>query len=177
MTSENLSEKVNEAVKDLDFESQKYQIELETSKGKITLDLFPDVAPGHCRNMIGLTKLGFYNNLNFHRIVKGFVIQGGCPEGTGTGGPGFNVKAEFNKKPHQAGVLSMARAQDPDSAGSQFFICLADVPYLDGQYTVFGQTADSESLDVVLNIGQAETGAGDCPVDEIKIIEAKVLSH
>ena len=177
MDTANLSEKVNEVVRDLDFEQKKYQIAIETNHGNITLDLFPDLAPEHCRNIIGLTKLGFYDELNFHRIVKGFVIQGGCPEGDGTGGPGYHIKAEFNDRPHKAGVLSMARAQDPDSAGSQFFICLADVPYLDGQYTVFGQTADEESLSVVLDIGKAETGPGDRPREEVKILKAMVLGH
>src|SRR5687767_5158508 len=114
-----------------DFSGKKYQLELDTSMGKILLDLDGQLAPGHCKNMLGLAKAGFYDGLSFHRIVKGFVIQGGCPEGTGTGGPGYKIKAEFNKMKHEPGVLSMARANDPDSAGSQFFICLEKVPFLD----------------------------------------------
>ena len=91
---------------------------------KSRLDMLTDVAPGHCNNMLGLAKIGFYNGLAFHRIIKGFMIQGGCPEGTGTGGPGYTIPAEFNATKHEPGVLSMARTSDPNSAGSQFFICL-----------------------------------------------------
>src|SRR5687767_15507258 len=115
---------VDAALKDVDFDKNKYQIELDTTKGKIVLDLLPDVAPGHAKNIIGLTKIGFYNGVKFHRVIKGFMIQGGCPQGTGTGGPGYTIKAEFNKTPHEPGVLSMARSSDPNSGGSQFFICL-----------------------------------------------------
>ena len=117
-------EKVDEATNDLDFDNKKYQIQLDTNKGMIKLDLDATVAPNHCRNMIGLARIGFYDGLIFHRVIDGFMIQGGCPEGTGTGGPGYNVDAEFNKMPHEAGVLSMARSQNPNSAGSQFFVCL-----------------------------------------------------
>jgi peptidylprolyl isomerase/peptidyl-prolyl cis-trans isomerase B (cyclophilin B) len=91
-------------------------------------------------SFVELAEKGYYDGLTFHRVVPGFVAQGGCPEGTGTGGPGYRVKAEFNERPHLSGTLAMARASDPDSAGSQFYICLAPQPSLDGQYTVFGQT-------------------------------------
>ena len=99
--------------------------------------------------MLGLAKIGYYDGGAFHRIIKDFMIQGGCPEGTGTGGPGYKIAAEFNATPHEPGVLSMARTGDPNSAGSQFFICLARVPHLDRQYTAFGRTADADSLAVV----------------------------
>lgn len=165
---------VEAAVKDVDFSKNDYQVKLETSMGDITLDLWPDVAPGHCKNIIGLAKIGFYDNLIFHRVIDGFVIQGGCPEKNGTGGPGYRIDAEFNARPHEAGVLSMARSQDPNSAGSQFFLCLGRVPYLDNQYTAFGKTADQGSLDNVLKIGSVKTGAGDKPVEDVVIKKGSV---
>jgi len=166
---------VDAAVADVDFAQKDYQIEFDTSMGTITLDLFPDVAPGHCRNLIGLAKIGFYNGIIFHRVISGFVIQAGCPQGSGTGGPGYQIDAEFNSTPHEAGVLSMARTSDPNSAGSQFFLCLGRVPNLDNQYTAFGKTADQASLDVVLKIGGVETDAQDRPVNEVKIESGRVL--
>lgn len=167
-------EKVDQAVTDVDFEKKSYQIELETTKGPIRLNLRPDKAPGHCKNMIGLAKIGFYDGLIFHRIIDGFMIQGGCPQGMGTGNPGYSIKAEFNDMPHVPGVLSMARSQNPDSAGSQFFVCLEAHGHLDGQYTAFGETADDESLKTVQEIGSVPTGRGDRPVDDVKIVAAKV---
>ncbi len=158
-----------------DFTNKSYQVLLNTSMGDILLNLFPDVAPGHCRNILALAKSGFYNNLIFHRVIEGFVIQGGCPTGNGTGGPGYNIKAEFNSKPHNAGTLSMARAMDPDSAGSQFFLCLGRVTHLDNQYTVFGEAANQASTDVILAIGQVETTAGDRPKTPVVIQTASVL--
>ncbi len=166
---------VDEAVADVDFENKKYRIELDTSKGPIRLDLSPDVAPNHCKNMIGLARIGFYDGLVFHRVIDGFMIQGGCPEGSGMGGPGYNVDAEFNSMPHESGVLSMARSQNPNSAGSQFFVCLGAHPYLDGQYTAFGRTSDQESMDVVKTIGAVTTDANDRPTDEVKINKASVV--
>jgi len=151
----------DEALKDVDFSKNTYQVEFETTMGKILLDVYPDVAPEHSRNLIGLTKIGYYNGIIFHRVISGFVIQVGCPLGTGTGGPGYTIKQEFNAKLHEAGILSMARTNDPNSAGSQFFVCLDRVPHLDKQYTVFGKTADKASLDVVLKIGSVPTGHGD----------------
>ncbi len=114
-------------------------IKISTQKGDMILELFPDSAPKHVESMLNLINKGFYNGLTFHRVVPGFVIQGGCPYGTGTGDAGYKLKAEFNSRKHLKGTLAMARAMDPNSAGSQFYICLEPQPYLDGQYTVFGQ--------------------------------------
>lgn len=169
-----VEKEVRDVEKDIDFSSKRYEVQFETSMGKINLELFPEDAPGHCKNIIALSKVGFYDGLNFHRIIDGFVIQGGCPEGTGTGGPGYNVKAEFNQRLHEAGVLSMARAQSPDSAGSQFFLCLGRLPSLDRQYTVFGKAKDPESLKVILSIGQVDTDPRDRPMNEVKILKATV---
>ncbi|MEZ6126714.1 MAG: peptidylprolyl isomerase [Planctomycetaceae bacterium] len=173
--SKNVQPQVTEALKDVDFDANNYQIQLNTSHGVILLDLLPDVAPGHCGNIIGLTKIGFYNGLGFHRIIDGFMIQGGCPSGTGTGGPGYNIKAEFNDTPHEDGVLSMARSSDPNSAGSQFFICLGRHEYLDNQYTAFGRTANQSSLDVVRKIGSVNTDRNDRPQTPVVIESAEVI--
>ena len=107
--------------------------------GEIRLEFSPEDAPKTVENFVTLAKKGFYNGLNFHRVVPDFVVQGGCPKGNGTGGPGYTIKAEFNKQKHVRGTLAMARSQDPDSAGSQFYICYGNTPHLDGQYTVFGK--------------------------------------
>lgn len=114
-------------------------IKISTERGDMILELFPDSAPNHVSSMLSLIKKGFYDGLKFHRVVPGFVIQGGDPKGDGTGGPGYKIKAEFNSRKHLKGTLAMARSMDPDSAGSQFYICLDAQPFLDGQYTVFGQ--------------------------------------
>lgn len=114
------------------------QARIVTDRGEMTFRFFPDDAPITVASFIKLARNKFYDGLTFHRVVPGFVIQGGCPEGTGTGGPGYNLKAEFNKNLHDAGAVAMARAQSPDSAGSQFYICLEDAHFLDHQYTVFG---------------------------------------
>lgn len=167
--------KVDEATQDLDFSGKKYRVDLETTAGPIRLDLNTDAAPGHCRNIIGLARTGFYDSLSFHRVIDGFMIQGGCPEGTGTGGPGYQIDAEFNDMPHEAGVLSMARSQNPNSAGSQFFICLGTHAYLDGQYTAFGKTADDESMQTVASIGQVSTDQRDCPTEPVIILSATVV--
>jgi len=106
--------------------------------GEIRLEFYAEDAPKTVENFVTLAKKGFYNGLNFHRVVPDFVVQGGCPKGNGTGGPGYQIKAEFNKQKHVRGSLAMARSQDPDSAGSQFYICYGTTPHLDGQYTVFG---------------------------------------
>lgn len=166
---------VDQALESIDLAKHKYQLVLETTKGPIVIDLWPDVAPNHVKNILGLAKIGFYDGLIFHRVIPGFVIQGGCPKGTGTGGPGYNVNAEFNARKHVAGTLSMARAQDPNSAGSQFFLCLDKVPYLDNQYTAFGQTADADSLEVVKAIGAAKTDPSDRPLEAMTIKTAKVV--
>jgi len=166
---------VKELMKSFDFQKNNYEVQFETNLGMIQLKLFPESAEEHCRNILALSKTGFYDGLNFHRIIEGFVIQGGCPKGNGTGGPGYNVKAEFNSRPHNAGTLSMARATDPNSAGSQFFLCLGRVPYLDNQYTVFGEAANQSSLDVILKIGKSETLPGDRPKDPVVIQKALVI--
>lgn len=173
--AKNYRSEVNQACESIDFSTTRYQVELQTTEGNILLDLYPDVAPGHCKNIIGLAKIGFYNGIIFHRIVPGFVIQVGCPEGNGTGGPGYNIKAEFNDRPHLPGVLSMARAQSPDSGGSQVFLCLEEVPYLDNQYTVFGKTADDASLAVVKKIGAVATNSQDRPLKDVSIQSARVI--
>lgn len=171
----NRSTEVQAAQKTLDFAKNNYQLELDTSLGKITLDMYTDIAPGHCKNLLGLAKIGYYDGLIFHRIIKGFMIQGGCPSGTGTGGPGYTINAEFNATNHVPGVLSMARTSDPNSAGSQFFICLETVSHLDRQYTAFGKTADAASLAVVKAIGEVPTGAQDRPKTPVTIKTAKVI--
>lgn len=131
-------------------EADASQIRMTTEKGDIVLRLFPDDAPMHSAAFLKLAKAGFYDGLNFHRVEPGFVVQGGDPDGDGTGGPGYRLKAEFNDRPHQRGTLAMARASDPDSAGSQFYICLADARFLDKQYTVFGEmTSGFEALDAI----------------------------
>jgi peptidyl-prolyl cis-trans isomerase B (cyclophilin B) len=166
---------VDAALEGVDLAKHRYQLQLDTTKGPIRLDFWPDVAPGHVKNMLGLAKIGFYDGLTFHRVIPGFVIQGGCPKGNGTGGPGYNVDAEFNSRKHEAGVLSMARSSDPNSAGSQFFLCLEKVPYLDNQYTAFGKTADDESLATVKAIGAVKTDSSDRPVESVSIKSAKVV--
>jgi len=173
--SKNRQPEVLEVLKTIDFDANNYQIEFNTNHGRILVDLLPDVAPGHCGNMIGLTKIGYYNGLSFHRIIGGFMIQGGCPTGTGTGGPGYNINAEFNDTPHVEGVLSMARSTDPNSAGSQFFICLGAHTHLDNQYTAFGRTADDASMEVVRKLGALETDRGDKPTSPAVIESANVI--
>ncbi len=173
--AKNRKAEVEAAAKEFDFSKHKYQLVLDTSMGKITLDMMPELAPGHVKNMLGLAKIGFYDGLTFHRVISGFMIQGGCPEGTGTGGPGYTIPAEFNKTKHEPGVLSMARTSDPNSAGSQFFLCLERVPHLDNQYTAFGKTADAESLAVVKKIGAVDTGAQDRPTKPVTIKKATVV--
>lgn len=173
--AKNRKAEVEEAVKTVDFKTKKYQIVLDTNYGKITLDLMPDVAPGHCKNMIGLTKIGYYDGVTFHRIIKGFMIQGGDPDGTGAGGPGYTIPQEFNATKHESGVLSMARTSDPNSGGSQFFICLERAASLDNQYTAFGKTADAASLAVVKKIGDVRTNANDKPLEPVTIKKAEVV--
>ena len=132
---------------------------IETKFGNVEIKFFPDVAPNHVNNFIELAKKGFFDGTTFHRVIPGFMIQGGDPNSKnpdkskhGIGGPGHTVKAEFSNKPHKRGILSMARAANPDSAGSQFFICVADAPFLDRQYTVFGEVASGmEVADKIVN--------------------------
>ena len=134
----------------------------------IKAELYPDVAPNTVNNFVSLVKSGFYDGLIFHRVINGFMIQGGCPQGIGIGGPGYSIKGEFagngvaNDLAHTAGVLSMARANDPDSAGSQFFIMHKDAPHLDGQYAAFGMVI--EGMDVVDKIATVMTDYNDKPL-------------
>jgi peptidyl-prolyl cis-trans isomerase B (cyclophilin B) len=172
----NVKAQVEEAQKSLDLDGKQYTAELSTNKGPIRLTFFPDLAPGHVKNFLALARTGFYNNVTFHRIISGFMIQGGCPEGTGTGGPGYKIKAEFNNTPHEAGVLSMARTSDPDSAGSQFFICLGRHGHLDRQYTAFGRVADEESMNTVKAIGGVKTSR-EKPVEDVVIEKATVTEQ
>jgi peptidylprolyl isomerase len=115
---------------------------LETSQGSITIALRPDLAPNHCARIKELARDKFYDGIVFHRVIDGFMAQTGCPEGTGTGGSGQNLSAEFNDEPHVRGTTSMARSASPDSADSQFFICFDDTPFLNGEYTVWGKVVD-----------------------------------
>ena len=137
---------------------------IKTTAGELVVEFWPDVAPKTVENFVKLAGEGFYNGTAFHRIVKGFMIQGGDPlsktddPNVGTGGPGYKIKAEFNERPHVRGVLSMARSNPPDSAGSQFFVCLADARFLDRQYTAFGAVIQGE--DVLLKIGDTPTKTG-----------------
>jgi peptidyl-prolyl cis-trans isomerase B (cyclophilin B) len=147
---------------------------IHTELGDIILRFFPKLAPNHVNNFMELTKKGFYDGTVFHRVVPGFVIQGGDPNSMshekaqhGMGGPGYQVKAEFNAKPHKRGILSMARSAHPDSAGSQFFICVSDAPFLDGKYTVFGEV--THGMDVVDNIVSQPRDAKDNPIERIEI--------
>ncbi len=157
---------------------------LHTEKGDLVLRYFPDVAPKHAENMKSLIQKDFYNGTRFHRIIPGFMIQGGCPNTKeddkskwGTGSPGHNVKAEFNKKPHVRGTLSMARSSHPDSAGSQFFICHARAPHLDGQYTNFGQLVYGyKTLDTIVTAPRLPGGEGSSPVKPIAIQDAEVIT-
>ena len=175
--SKNRKPEVDAAIKDVDYNKNSYQIELRTNHGAILLDLLPEVAPGHCSNLIGLARIGYYDGVMFHRVINGFMIQGGCPLGTGTGGPGYTIKAEFNATPHVAGVLSMARTNDPNSGGSQFFICLGTHAHLDRQYTAFGRTADAASLEVVRKIGNLPTNSSDKPLQAATIEKATVIAR
>ena len=141
-------------------------IEMENGK-KIKIELYPDIAPISCENFEKLVKQGFYDDLTFHRVIPGFMIQGGCPNGTGTGGPGWTIKGEFssngvkNDLKHTRGVLSMARSMMPNSAGSQFFIMHDDAPHLDGNYAAFGKVV--EGMEVVDEIAECETDYSDKP--------------
>ena len=135
---------------------------------QIKLELYPEIAPITVQNFIDLVNKGFYNGLCFHRVISGFMIQGGCPEGTGMGGPGYNIKGEFlangvpNPLKHERGVISMARAYNPNSAGSQFFIMHQDAPHLDGQYAAFGKVV--EGIEVVDEIASVGTDFSDRPL-------------
>ncbi len=146
-------------------------IKLETGK-EIKIELYPEIAPNTVKNFVALVKKGFYDGLKFHRVIPGFMIQGGCPTGTGTGGPGHSIRGEFsangfkNELKHHQGVISMARSQHMDSAGSQFFLMVADSPHLDGQYAAFGKVI--EGIDNALEIVNVDRDYRDMPrVDQI----------
>ena len=156
---------------------------IKTTEGEMVVEFWPDVAPQTVENFKKLAKDGFYDGTAFHRVIKGFMIQGGDPltknakdeARWGTGDPGYKIKAEFNKRPHKRGVLSMARSNHPDSAGSQFFICHGDSSFLDGQYTTFGKLIKGD--EVLEKIGTTATHAPDRPnkrmgVESIKIVPA-----
>ena len=145
-------------------------IKIEMENGDvIKAELYPEVAPNTVNNFLSLVRKGFYNGLIFHRVIEGFMLQGGCPEGSGMGGPGYHIKGEFsangfqNDLAHTEGVLSMARAMDPDSAGSQFFIMHKVSPHLDGAYAAFGKVI--EGMDVVNRIAQVDTDYSDRPIE------------
>ena len=123
---------------------------LETSKGPVVIEMRADLAPGHVAQIKRLAREGFYDGIKFHRVIEGFMAQTGCPHGTGTGGSGKKLKAEFSPEKHERGTVSMARAQDPNSGDSQFFICFADAPFLNKQYTVWGRVIDGmENVDAI----------------------------
>jgi len=130
-------------------------IQMETSKGSVTIELRPDLAPGHCDRIRELAREGFYDGIIFHRVIDGFMAQVGCPDGTGMGGSDKpNLQAEFNAEPHVRGICSMARTNQPHSANSQFFICFDDARFLDNQYTVWGQV--TEGMDVIDQLAKGE---------------------
>ena len=141
--------------------------------GTDEVELYPDIEPISVDNFVQLSRKGFYNGLTFHRVIRGFMIQGGCPKGNGTGGPGYSIKGEFtanginNPLKHTRGVISMARAMDPNSAGSQFFIMHQDAPHLDGQYAAFGKTI--KGIEVVDAIASVDTNFYDMPLEKVII--------
>ena len=154
---------------------------IETSKGEIEIEFLPDKAPGHVENFVDLARKGFYDGTTFHRVIPGFMIQGGDPNTRdasaprghhGTGGPGYTIDAEFNDTPHKRGVLSMARAADPNSAGSQFFICVADSAFLDRQYSAFGRVV--RGMEVADAIVSLKRDAADNPNDRVEM-KVKVI--
>jgi peptidylprolyl isomerase len=140
---------------------------LETTKGKVSIGMRPDLAPGHVARIKELVRQGFYDGIAFHRVIDGFMAQTGCPHGTGTGGSGQKLKAEFNREKHVRGTVSMARAQNPDSGDSQFFICFEDAPFLNGQYTVWGKVLEGmENVDKIKR--------GEPVVDPDRIVTARM---
>jgi peptidyl-prolyl cis-trans isomerase B (cyclophilin B) len=143
---------------------------LETTAGDMTFEFFPDKAPGHVQNFVKLAEQGFYDGTTFHRVIKGFMIQGGCPRGDGTGGPGYTIKAEFNDTHHERGILSMARSQSPDSAGCQFFVCHGEAGFLDRQYTAFGRLVKGDdTLEKIATAPVQPGGERSKPVQPVQI--------
>lgn len=153
-------------------------VTIQTTQGTLKVELYPEVAPNTVNNFIYLVKRGFYDGTIFHRVIPGFMIQGGDPEGTGMGGPGYGIQGEFamngfqNGLRHTTGVISMARSQRPNSAGSQFFIMVDDAPYLDGQYAAFGKV--TEGMDVVDRIASVKTNFSDKPKEDQRMKKVTV---
>ena len=169
----------DEGTKPMEDISKQRLAVIETNLGTIKFKFLEDKAPGHVKNFIELAKKGFYDGTRFHRVIPGFMIQGGDPVSKagdrsrmGTGGPGYSIKAEFNNTPHIRGVVSMARSQDPNSAGCQFFICVDVASFLDGQYTAFGEVV--EGMDVVDKIVNLKRDPRDNPLEENPAIMKKV---
>ena len=154
---------------------KKYTATMETTLGTIVLELYPSIAPQHVNSFVFLAREGFYDGVIFHRVIPGFMIQGGDPTGTGTGGPGYRLKAEFNPTRHERGVLSMARSNDPNSGGSQFFIMHDDSPHLDNQYTAFGKV--TSGIEVVDKIVTQPVGAQDRPKNPAKITKVTITEQ
>ena len=149
-------------------------VNIETNHGKISFDLLPELAPETVRNFEKLTKDGFYDGTLFHRVIPGFMIQGGDPNtktdnkgSWGMGGPGYNIKAEFSSRSHLRGIVSMARSQAPNSAGSQFFVVTSDSAFLDREYTVFGQV--KEGMDIADKIVNVQRDGNDCPLEKVEM--------
>ena len=155
----------------MDLENTLY---LDLEHGRVVIQLRPDLAPGHVARIKELTRQGFYDGLNFHRVIEGFMAQGGDPRGDGTGGSGQKLKAEFNAEPHVRGTCSMARAQHPDSADSQFFICFAPASYLDRQYTVWGKVV--EGMEHVDKLKRGNPSRGGTVTDPDKIVKMQVAA-
>ena len=147
---------------------------LETTKGKVMIEMRPDLAPGHVARIKELVREGFYDGIVFHRVIEGFMAQTGCPQGTGTGGSGKKLKAEFNKEPHVRGVVSMARTNEPNSARSQFFIVFKDSNFLDGQYTVWGKV--TSGMEFVDKIKRGAPGSGAVAPPPDKMIKVQVAA-
>jgi peptidylprolyl isomerase len=153
--------------KDNEMTSTDNTLVLDTTQGPVTIAMRPDLAPNHVARIKELVRQGFYNGIVFHRVIDGFMAQTGCPQGTGTGGSGKKLKAEFNKEKHVRGTVSMARAANPDSGDSQFFICFADAPFLNGQYTVWGQVTEGmENVDKIKR--------GEPVINPDKIVKAEI---
>jgi peptidyl-prolyl cis-trans isomerase B (cyclophilin B) len=159
-------------------ETRGVKARMDTSEGSMTFEFLPDQAPGHVDNFVKLAEKGFYDGTVFHRVIAGFMIQGGCPQGDGRGGPGYQIKAEFNDTHHERGVLSMARSSDPNSAGSQFFVCHGEAGFLDGQYTAFGKLVDgSETLDKIAKapVSRGAGGENSKPKAPVKVTKVTIL--
>lgn len=160
-------------------------VTFETEAGNMTMEFFCDKAPKHVENFIKLSQDGFYDETRFHRVIPGFMIQGGDPNTKtddssrwGTGGPGHQVDAEFSDVHHERGILSMARSQDPNSAGSQFFVVHGEADFLDNQYTVFGRLTDGlETLDAIANAPCKPGGEGSSPVEPVRVLKVTVNSN